>query len=120
MFTTHPNVLVLCAAFALMGLCVQAQPVDLPMANEDLQKCLLRSGAATWEHIGLSPDQTERVRRVQEACERECSVQGAKKEENPISTENGRTILKEIQGILSADQYRAWVARCAEGGEDAR
>ena len=102
--------------FTATALCsAMAQQPGSDLTPEALQSCLLGTGPNVWTQLDLSPDQLERVRRVQEACKEECSVAGAKKEANPISTADGSTILSELDNILSRDQYAAWVNYCRSG-----
>jgi hypothetical protein len=105
--------LTLFTATTLCSALAQQPGSELP--PEALQSCLLGTGPNVWTQLDLSPDQLERVRRVQEACKEECSVAGAKKEANPISTADGSTILSELDNILSRDQYTAWVNYCRNG-----
>jgi hypothetical protein len=102
--------------FLLLGssFCLAQQPGTDP-SPQVLQSCLLGTSPGVWAQLNLSPDQLERVRRVQEACKEECEVAGAKKEANPISTADGSTILAELDNILSRDQYTAWVNYCRTG-----
>ena len=92
-----------------------AQEPGTEPSSQVLQSCLLGTGPTVWTQLKLSPDQLERVRRVQEACKVECEVAGATKEANPISTADGSTILSELDNILSRDQYTAWVNYCRNG-----
>jgi hypothetical protein len=95
-----------------------AQSTQNGPSNEALQSCLLGTNAETWKSMELTRDQTVRVMRIQEACKEECSVAGAKKSANPISSADGSTILGELRNVLTTDQYREWVAYC-EGSKPA-
>ena len=79
-----------------------------------LQKCLLSTSELTWNDLHLSADQLERMRRVQQACREECE-KAVKVVDNPISNADGSTVLSEVKNILSADQYRDWLAYCTKG-----
>jgi hypothetical protein len=70
------------------------------------------TGPTEWTKLKLTPDQLERVRRIQEACKEECDVPGVKKVDNPVSNANGDTVMSELANILTMDQYRAWVLYC--------
>ena len=98
------------------GLAGHAQPAGGP-PSEVLQSCLLGTTDATWQALQLTPDQLRRMHHIQEACKEECDVAGAKKVENPISNADGSTVMAEVYNVLSADQYRAWVAYCTGKGD---
>lgn len=96
-----------------------AQQPGTDPSSQVLQSCLLGTKPGVWAELKLSPDQMERVRRVQEACQEECDVAGAKKDESSISNADGSTIMSELDNILSSEQYRAWVDYCKGIGTDA-
>lgn len=82
-------------------------------SSEVLQSCLLGTRDDTWATLKLTSDQLRRMHAVQEACKEECDVAGVKKDPNSISTADGKTIMSELDNILSEEQYDAWVAYCA-------
>lgn len=100
----------------LLSVMACAQQPKAEPSSAILQTCLLGTGTTTWRLLGLSSDQLERVRRVMEACQEECDAQRMRKTDDTISTADGSVILSEVRGILSADQYRSWVAYCAGSG----
>ncbi len=93
----------------------RAQPDSTHLTSVQLQDCLLLTGPSTWEALQLSPDQLRRIQFVQDACKEECDVKSAQKQPNPISNADGTTVMAEVKNILTMDQYRAWMAHCAEG-----
>lgn len=105
--------LALMAVLAWSGT-VLAQTSDVQPSDAALQKCLLSTFDETWMKLHLTEDQSRRMILVQQACREECEKAGVKKVDNPISNADGSTVLSEVKNILSGDQYRAWVAHCAE------
>ncbi|MBK8497857.1 MAG: hypothetical protein IPL52_03340 [Flavobacteriales bacterium] len=103
--------LALCSSYAM------AQQNGHEPSDAVLQSCLLGTSPATWSGLKLTGDQTERVKRVQEACKEECEATGAKKPADSISNATGSTVLAELKSILDEDQYSAWLAYCAQGGK---
>lgn len=100
-------------AAAALGLANTSMAQPSTPSSETLQSCLLGTPAATWSTLKLTSDQLRRVQAVQEACKEECDVEGVKKDPNSISTADGRTIMSELDNILSEEQYNGWVAYCS-------
>ncbi len=97
-------------------LCDSGASAQVPAAEPSslvLQSCLLGTQPSTWTTLKLTRDQLKRVGFVQEACKEECAAAGAKQQTNVISSADGNTVIEEVKGILTAEQYRAWVAYCA-------
>lgn len=86
-------------------------------SGQALQYCLLMTDDGTWTRLELDPDQMERVHRVQEACRKECEATGRRKEYDPVSNADGSTVMSELRGILTEDQYRTWLEFCRQNGE---
>lgn len=81
---------------------------------ELLQSCLLGTPENVWAGLKLSQDQQVRVRYIQEACKEECVAAGVEvHQDERLFTTEGTTVISELQAVLNADQYRAWVAYCA-------
>ena len=105
--------------FLLGTACLPAWSQEGPPSSEVLQSCLLGTTEETWKKLALTRDQLVRIGRIQDACREECDVPGVIKTDNPISNSDGNTIMDEVRNVLSADQYRDWVAYCmAVGGVD--
>lgn len=80
---------------------------------ELLQSCLLGTPANVWAGLKLSQDQLVRVGYIQDACKEECEAAGVEvhQDERLFATE-GTTVIAELQAVLSAEQYSAWLAYC--------
>lgn len=91
---------------------VLAQSHPDQASSEVLQSCLLGTKTEVWATLELTPDQTRRALRIQEACKEECNVAGAKKSMVTVSDADGSTILEELRNVLTKEQYKAWVDHC--------
>lgn len=103
--------------FVLGISCAVAQERAPQPSDAMLQSCLLGTPATTWTSLKLTRDQTERVKRVQEACKEECEAAGAEKPADSISHATGSTVIEELKSILDEGQYRAWLSYCAQAGK---
>jgi hypothetical protein len=111
----HMRTFLLPVTLMLLSLNATAQePPTNGASSEVLQSCLLGTGPGTWAELKLTSDQLERMRRIREACLEECDVPGVTKQDNPISNADGKMVISEVYNVLTADQYRAWLAYCAE------
>lgn len=79
-----------------------------------LQSCFMGTPSATWTKMKLTPDQLERLSRVQEACKTECDLPNVQKDDNPISHSGGDMIITEVKNILTMEQYATWLAYCED------
>lgn len=103
----------------LLSAAVCAQEPRATASDALLQTCLLGTRMHTWSKLKLTRDQLVRVQRVQEACMEECDAAGMPKQDSPVSRADGQTIISEIRGILSSEQYQGWVAYCSGSGGNA-
>lgn len=110
----HFTVIVLLALCSSIAVAQEGRPGP---SDAMLQSCLLGTPATTWTSLKLTRDQTERVKRVQEACKEECEAAGAQKPADSISHATGSTVIEELKSILDEGQYRAWLSYCAQGGK---
>ncbi|MBK9177473.1 MAG: hypothetical protein IPM46_14295 [Flavobacteriales bacterium] len=101
----------------LLSVTVCAQEPRATASDALLQTCLLGTGTHTWTTLKLTRDQLVRVQRVQEACKEECDAAGVPVVDNPLSSANGNTIISELKGILTSEQYQGWVAYCTSSGK---
>jgi len=106
----------LLAALLLSGSGLLAQTPGTEPSSEVLQSCLLGTPPTFWTKLKLTPDQLERMRRIQEACEEECDGAGVPVVPNPISNADGETVMSEVRHVLTREQYNAWVAYCTRSG----
>lgn len=94
-----------------------AQPGSAEPSSAVLQSCLLGTGPDQWARLKLTPDQMRRIGHIQEACRSVCEGAGVTEVPNPVSDEDGGTILDDVRMVLSTEQYTQWVEYCkAIGG----
>lgn len=100
----------------LWGTAALAQPATQEPGSAVLQSCLLGTSPDIWTRLKLSPDQMRRMEHIQEACRLECEGAGVTEVANPVSDEDGESILEDVRMVLSSEQYRQWVAYCVASG----
>lgn len=100
------------AAFCSFG--AQAQSDAQPLADNTIAAtggdhgCLMRTDEAAMKTLGLSADQITKVKDLQAKCKAEGDKDAKAKDAHE----------KELQAVLTPDQYKSWQKWCADDHKD--
>ena len=86
--------------------------VTTPSAHHD---CIMADEAA-WTSLGLNTEQIKRVQLIQERCKKDCEAMAKEKGSHDQAAMDKHE--KEIQTVLTKEQYAAWQKWCTEQRAD--